>query len=238
VKENLAGCQDIENNHVNFPKIGVCGELIGGSLAAMLALTECQVSNKSRIRAAAIGNPTVDWTALFPLIKYGSLKTEFRNVTDPLSLNNLLLLRRTLFRKPEGFFDPFASPLLYFRTPSYDLPPPPPNYPGMDEDAQPSSREDDPEPKVKKRRSHRTYPPSGTRLILPTMRVYVGQDSVLRDQGMELAELTRKSIARDEDGDVDKNKRVEAFETEGTGLWDAKQTIEIGQWLGQILREA
>ncbi|KAL9025366.1 MAG: hypothetical protein Q9196_005791, partial [Gyalolechia fulgens] len=46
------------------PGLGVCGELTGGSLAAMLALTECQVKNPS-IRAAALGNPVGDWSAPF-----------------------------------------------------------------------------------------------------------------------------------------------------------------------------
>jgi acetyl esterase/lipase len=41
-------------------RLGVCGELLGGSLATMLALTECRVG-ESRISAAAVNNPIVDW---------------------------------------------------------------------------------------------------------------------------------------------------------------------------------
>jgi acetyl esterase/lipase len=44
-------------------RLGVCGELIGGSLATMLALTECRLG-ESRIAAAAVNNPIVDW--VFP----------------------------------------------------------------------------------------------------------------------------------------------------------------------------
>jgi len=44
-------------------QIGVCGQLLGGSLAAMLALTESKMG-ESRIAAAAINNPIVDW--VFP----------------------------------------------------------------------------------------------------------------------------------------------------------------------------
>jgi len=44
-------------------QLGVCGELVGGSLATMLALTECQ-RNKHHIIAAAVNNPIVDW--VFP----------------------------------------------------------------------------------------------------------------------------------------------------------------------------
>lgn len=41
-------------------RLGVCGELVGGSLATMLALTECRLG-ESRIAAAAVNNPIVDW---------------------------------------------------------------------------------------------------------------------------------------------------------------------------------
>jgi acetyl esterase/lipase len=44
-------------------RLGICGELVGGSLATMLALTECRVG-ESRIGAAAVNNPIVDW--VFP----------------------------------------------------------------------------------------------------------------------------------------------------------------------------
>ncbi|KAJ4345971.1 hypothetical protein N0V95_005836 [Ascochyta clinopodiicola] len=44
-------------------RLGVCGELMGGSIATMLALTECRVG-ESRIAAAAVNNPIVDW--VFP----------------------------------------------------------------------------------------------------------------------------------------------------------------------------
>jgi acetyl esterase/lipase len=44
-------------------RIGVCGELVGGSLATTLALTECELG-KSRIVAAAVNNPIADW--VFP----------------------------------------------------------------------------------------------------------------------------------------------------------------------------
>lgn len=44
-------------------RMGVCGELLGGSLATMLALTECRLG-ESRISAAAVNSPIVDW--VFP----------------------------------------------------------------------------------------------------------------------------------------------------------------------------
>ena len=44
-------------------RLGVCGELMGASIATMLALTECRVG-ESRITAAAVNNPIIDW--VFP----------------------------------------------------------------------------------------------------------------------------------------------------------------------------
>lgn len=44
-------------------RLGICGELMGGSLATMLALTECRLG-ETRVGAAAVNNPIVDW--VFP----------------------------------------------------------------------------------------------------------------------------------------------------------------------------
>jgi acetyl esterase/lipase len=44
-------------------RLGICGELVGGSLATMLALTECRLG-ESRIGAAAVNSPIADW--VFP----------------------------------------------------------------------------------------------------------------------------------------------------------------------------
>jgi acetyl esterase/lipase len=44
-------------------RLGVCGELIGGSLATMLGLTECRLG-ETRIVVGAVNNPIVDW--VFP----------------------------------------------------------------------------------------------------------------------------------------------------------------------------
>lgn len=49
-------------NHTQA-KLGVCGELVGGSLATMLALTESKLG-ATRISAAAVNCPIVDW--VFP----------------------------------------------------------------------------------------------------------------------------------------------------------------------------
>jgi acetyl esterase/lipase len=63
----LYGYDWIQNNvlldgssHPYAARLGVCGELMGGSITTMLALTECRVG-ESRIIAAAVNNPIVDW---------------------------------------------------------------------------------------------------------------------------------------------------------------------------------
>lgn len=45
------------------PTMGVCGELVGASLAVTLGLTECQ-RGEARIGAASVNNPIADW--VFP----------------------------------------------------------------------------------------------------------------------------------------------------------------------------
>ncbi|KAF9729447.1 hypothetical protein PMIN06_011297 [Paraphaeosphaeria minitans] len=59
-------CQNLLQDGFSRPiigRVGVCGELVGGSLSVMLALTECR-SGESRVAAAAVNNPIVDW--VFP----------------------------------------------------------------------------------------------------------------------------------------------------------------------------
>lgn len=231
-------------------KIGVCGDLVGGSLAAMLALTECATrASKGVVRgitALAAGNPIVDWTAFFELDSDSSSMpgpTRYQRPPDfnrKLKARDLLELRNIFFRKPETYFDPFASPLLFFRTPSADLP--------NDFQASLTKESDsDSEAKtgsvehLKKRRSHRKYPPSGMDLILPHMRIELGKDDVLRDQGIELIELVRKSFKRTEEESFNSGastikRYFEVIEKEDLVLSDKQRMLEIGQWFGDVLR--
>ncbi|MCJ1223981.1 hypothetical protein MMC12_000624 [Toensbergia leucococca] len=228
-------------SHLSPAKIGVCGELIGGSLASMLALTECH-AHKAGVSAAAVINPITDWTALEDLGPATTIhlagvppsKPEHASLPSLTSLSpnahSLLSLRKTLFLTPSAYFDPFASPLLFFRTPSTEIPPPP----------SPSS---DPSPSIptKKRRSHRRHPPLNSGLRLPSMRVEVVRESVLRGQGEEFAELLGRSVGvygggggygdfgagGGEEGRVNLMMREEVGEEE----WE-----EVGIWLGGVLR--
>ena len=224
------------------PKIGVCGELVGGGLATMLALTE-GVGKPAEIgfpgiSALAVGNPILDWTAL--------TQTD-RNAQNDLidlgvSANNLLTTRQVYFPKPEMYFDPFASPLLFFRTPASEIPndAPAPN----EHELLKAGTEDENSllQTVKKRRSARKYPPAGSDLILPWTKVEVGKECVLKDQGVDLVDMMRKSHRRSEaewtaEGTNPVKREFEVMERGGLGLWDEKHALEIGQWFGEILRK-
>ncbi len=238
-------------------KIGVCGDLVGGSLATMLALTECHNQTADRdqqgISAVAVGNPILDWTALsdstkdhrgsrYPSNKLSRMKHNSRpSYNDQtMTVSDFLNVRSIFFKKPETYFDPFASPLLFFRTPSADIPTEPrvvsANTSSSDSESEAGLLE-----AVKKRRSHRKYPPTGMDLVLPHMRVEVGKDCALKDQGIELIELVRKSFKRTKDemntlGDSMIDRGFEFIELEGLGLWDEKHMLQIGQWFGDVLR--
>ena len=283
VQKHLARSAQMSNGlyeTVEYAKLGICGELIGGSLASMLALTECHVG-KPGISGAAVGNPIVDWTSLFPAIEEiglhskkaskESLPAQLSDIhdtsfaesvgqnptqtqsNDSILMETLIALRSTLFAKPEAYFDPFISPLLFFRTPGYDLPPDPSAFTGLRLNA----LDDDPEakdmslPPIKKRRSHRKYPAPILNLKLPKMRVEVGEGNVLNAQGLELVELARRSVGLWEEGGRDSvweedgttklgtgagAQRIGIVKREGLGLWGEREMTEIGQWFGEVLR--
>ncbi|KAF2275391.1 alpha/beta-hydrolase [Westerdykella ornata] len=52
--------QHLLSDESQVARLGVCGELLGASLATSLALTECRLGG-SRIVAAAANNPVADW---------------------------------------------------------------------------------------------------------------------------------------------------------------------------------
>jgi acetyl esterase/lipase len=150
-----------EANRPHLARLGVCGELIGGSLATMLGLTECR-ADESRIFAGAVNNPIVDWVFPdeLPSVDPSALpeplapdETELPAESDPMDTRQteisspmtkspkrprkkpqptswqlygdnstiptltLSAERDVLFRKPEHYFDRFASPMHFFRSP-------------------------------------------------------------------------------------------------------------------------
>lgn len=212
----------------------------------MLALTESH-SLMQGVTAAAIGNPIVDWTALFtpeankaPVPAEELVNNPQKDATiehAPRILESLLTMRGKLFTRAEKYHDPFASPLLFFRTPSSDLPT---EFGQLDLDSDLDTGHQTTEA-AKKRRSLRKYPPRGSNLVLPHMRVDIGKENVLRDQGTELIELMHRSHSR---ADVEQNslqdvlpsRIFEVVERPGCGWWHKKEIQEIGRWFGEVLR--
>ena len=236
----------------------------------MLALTESRKS-QPRISAAALGNPLADWTALPPNDKgpYGSNGKKYGAVSHapyqsdgvtrihpdstverdwnqadvadqprniPVRVQDLLTLRCSLFRKPEGYFDPFASPLLFFRTPSLNVP--------LEDPSQTSSSggpETEANLLVTTRRSHRHFPPTGSNIFLPHLRVDVGEENALNDQGADLVALIRRNHSRMVMSGIPaefRERRFDLVKREGLGLWDKKAVEEIGEWFGTVLRQS
>ncbi|KAF2858671.1 alpha/beta-hydrolase [Piedraia hortae CBS 480.64] len=101
-------------------RVGVSGELVGGSLAAMLSLTECRIGEPG-IVATALNLPIVDWT-VFERTDVASPSDSGPGGEQPVQGDGwesklaLIQWRPKLFRKDEHFFDPFASPILFFRS--------------------------------------------------------------------------------------------------------------------------
>lgn len=259
-------------------RIGICGELIGGSLAGMLALTECHTDEQG-ISAAILGNPIADWTSIFPVDEdtnvNGRARSQLYNTErsqasedsfhDSPTIDSILRIRKEIFPQAAKFFDPFASPSLFFCTPAMELSSTSNLLSPSDDEASSSSSSasssstelgDSQVSNSKKRRHRRTYPPSShTNLQIPRIRIEVGKENIVHDQGVELAQLIRKSMRSPklehyynndknqeqpaEKGEGSSNEEQERrellFEREGPGLWAEKEAHEVGQWLGRRL---
>lgn len=219
----------------------------------MLALTECHMGRPG-VRAAVMGNPITDWTAFLDSSDTDELSstTGYNPASYLSNPSHFLAARSSLFTKPSHYFDPFASPLLFFRTPSSELPLDYPSSPTPDAQSSPDNISDDPSSsktpaeRTKKRRAHRRHPPLHSTLRLPKIRVDVGMESVVREQGWELAEGWRRSVelyeggGRGRVGSVDRigegEERAEVMEKEGVGMWTEEDMVEIGGWFGRVLR--
>lgn len=129
--------------------IGVYGKLVGGSLGVMLGLTECDAgatatatnhgsnyswaTNKTRVpldnkekvyvKAVVTRDAIVDW--VFPPPTDTTTSSASVSSNDSIS-SGLQHLRDSMFRAqshPSTYFDPFASPIHFLRTPSAAQPP-------------------------------------------------------------------------------------------------------------------
>lgn len=215
IKEHLLPKRAISragrSSHVG--RIGVCGELIGGGLATMLALSECRVGEPG-VTGAAVNNPVVDWTSLDPQIP--SKLFERMSASPNVDMSKAMVsLRGELFRKPSHYFDPFASPLLFFRSAGIDIPPAP-EVPRDDMEHLMMLERDDFHREqlalsavsvealdqaeiytsAKKRKASKRFPSSSSRLRLPPFHITSFKQPPYGAQASELAKLLRQSYLR------------------------------------------
>lgn len=124
--ESMAGSIEIEDRQ---PRICLYSSYVGAALALSLTLT-----NPHHIHAVAILNPLVDWVVLDELIEHSqdlqnksttiqSSRSKQKQIQEQASAaKELIKLRTALFRTPSGYFDSFASPVLFLRAPGQDTP--------------------------------------------------------------------------------------------------------------------
>ena len=218
VLRNLAsrGAPDRPNGGT---RIAVFGELIGGGLATSLALTECRVGELG-ICAAAVNNPIVDWMSLnaSPDPKAASQTGTPDHTTDVINMRSQVLA------KAAADLDPFASPILFFRSSGAEVPPPPSDDATMDdmqrltliereqfekeqaakkqaENARLSSCQTS-EPATSESglktytKKSRNFPGRRAGLHLPQFHVSTGAASPFLQQAQELSTLLRQSVVR------------------------------------------
>jgi len=137
----LAGARSTRDRDASSIGIGVYGELVGGSLGVMLGLTECDASatgtaasrssdyswatNKARITPSDRGNTYVKAVATRDAIVDWVFPPPTPSSAAISSTDVLQNLRDDMFRAqshPSTYFDPFASPIHFLRTPSAALP--------------------------------------------------------------------------------------------------------------------
>ncbi|RDW93337.1 uncharacterized protein DSM5745_00659 [Aspergillus mulundensis] len=117
VHDTLTGFDWVLEN-LQPARLGIIGTHIGGSLALMLALTEPR-----SVHAVAALEPVCDWTSLDEYCTSSSIPVSRRRKRHvPKDLVPLLEARERFFANLERYFDSFASPILFLRSPGKDTP--------------------------------------------------------------------------------------------------------------------
>ncbi|SMR50541.1 unnamed protein product [Zymoseptoria tritici ST99CH_1A5] len=217
-------------------RVIVCGELAGGQLATALALTECRLGEPG-IVAANVNLPIFDWTEL----------DELKGTTassNGLNSTALLKQRSALFRKPQDYYDSFASPGLFFRSASSQVP-------GRVEDS--PSDEMDELASLERMDFFREQvtlenaitQPADTESDPMIFRISTGTESPLLDQSMELAHVLRQSFERQaKSGELSHEdtagRHAQYVEKPGLGLWDSSNSgrasiLESAKWMAGTL---
>jgi hypothetical protein len=191
----------------------VSGEYVGGGLATALALTECR-SGQPGVIAAHLSNPIVDWVSLWQATTLESRSDASRPTTSGSqpSLKDLLGIRDKLFGKAASYFDPFASPVLFFRSAGVQAPADVSEddsaYVQSSSEGQVIQGEDQPfanadaispVPEVVPsllRKSSRRYPSKLLGVQLPSFYIEADAKGPLAAQAIELAQHLRRSFMR------------------------------------------
>lgn len=194
-------------------RLAVCGELLGGSLATALAFSECRIGEPG-IVAAAVQNPIVDWTSLHGQSRMPLTRQQMVAESTGLTWGSLMKHRDVLFRKPDHYFDTFASPILLFRSAGLEVPAHIEEKP-LDEmeelirfereeslreqlaaGAEPDMVEPEEQPIARTRKVSRRFPSKFLGLQLPHFRIESGSDAMISGQATELAHQLRQSFER------------------------------------------
>ncbi|KAF2717979.1 hypothetical protein K431DRAFT_306406 [Polychaeton citri CBS 116435] len=196
-------------------QIAVLGQHVGGSLATMLALTECRVGEPG-IVAAAIHDPVLDWISLGTAAEEDEVARMRPSPDLDLATKSLLHLRRLAFAKPQAYFDPFASPILFLRSAGVTVPPPPKLLDDLEQlsllDREDFFREqqalsaatidpsllsaEDEQQKPAKRMAALNFPSKALGLQLPYFQVSSNDDSCLNGQAQEFTKRLRRGVVR------------------------------------------
>nr|POE64915.1 hypothetical protein CFP56_65873 [Quercus suber] len=252
-------------------RVAVCGELIGGGLATMLALTECR-RGQVGVVCAGLNAPVTDWVDLDDLLDMESSSSSQRHrgkatkraQLDTRPVQDLLQLREQLFLKPEHFFDPFASPLLFFRSTGKAVPPPFPEkkHPTDEFGILAMLNEQDfyrqqhalsrvvhdssapntpPSPQSADsdvpRRASRRFPGKSSGLELPAFHVSAGEDLPFKEQGAELIYRLRQSFTRQHKSSSGSKVLTDEEEAEEEGRDELNATESNSQSQAQLDRK-
>jgi pimeloyl-ACP methyl ester carboxylesterase len=197
-------------------RVGVCGQLFGGTLATALALTESRrvtrrhLASPSIVAAAAVSNPIVDWTVperaqedaskrranASASSRYKKTSWELFGESAALPAASLLALRRRVFGGPDAYFDAFASPVHFFRAPAVDAPRDWPKNNAAQQQQDAAAADPMVQVQVARRKARRVFPPAASDLELPWLRVTAGETSVLHAQCAELVRRVGESHVR------------------------------------------